>query len=138
MKTQVLLDTDIVILLNRRHEIVRKHAANYLAHFHILSFTELTWYEIVRGYRLVEAHHQLKTFESFSQNCNILSLDRKALDYASIIYADLRRRGMLIGEMDILIAGIALANEMGVATRNVNHFSRIVGLHVEDWTLANI
>jgi tRNA(fMet)-specific endonuclease VapC len=37
--------------------------------------------------------------------------------------------------MDILIAGIAIANGVGVATRNIDHFSRIDGLYVEDWTL---
>ena len=36
--------------------------------------------------------------------------------------------------IDMLIAGVALAHSMGVATRNVAHFSRIVDLYVEDWT----
>jgi predicted nucleic acid-binding protein len=39
---------------------------------------------------------------------------------------------MLIGEVDMLIAGIALANDMGVATRNTDHFNRIQDLYVED------
>jgi predicted nucleic acid-binding protein len=37
--------------------------------------------------------------------------------------------------VDILIAGIALANEMGVATHNIDHFRRVKGLSVEDWSL---
>jgi tRNA(fMet)-specific endonuclease VapC len=40
----------------------------------------------------------------------------------------------LIGEVDILIAGIALANGMGVVTHNTNHFRRVKGLYVEDWS----
>ena len=37
--------------------------------------------------------------------------------------------------VDILIAGTALANGMGIATRNVEHFSRISELHVENWAI---
>jgi len=135
MTDQVLLDTDIVLFFWREHEIVMKRATNYIISFGKLSFTELTWYEVIRGYKAIEAYRQLETFNAFCQDCNILLLDHKALDYAATIYADLRRRGSLIGKMDILIAGIALANGMGVATRNIDHFSRIHGLYVEDWTL---
>jgi tRNA(fMet)-specific endonuclease VapC len=51
------------------------------------------------------------------------------------IWADLRQRGLLIGEVDILIAGIALAESLAVATHNTSHFSRITGLQVVDWTI---
>lgn len=135
MKDSVLIDTDIVLLIQRGNKIVTNYALNYIATFDRLSFTELTWYEIVRGYRISGVYQQLDTFESFCQNCDILSLDRKSLDCAANIYADLRKRGELIGEVDILIAGIAIANGMGVATGNVKHFARISGLHVENWTL---
>ena len=135
MKEQILIDTDIVLLLQRGHETVARHALNYIISFERPSFSELTWYEIVRGYRISGAYHQMDNFESFCQNCDILPLDRRSLDCAATIYADLRKRGELIGEVDILIAGIATASGMGIATRNVNHFSRIDGLHVENWTL---
>ena len=135
MKEQILIDTDIVLLLQRGHETVSRHVINYIISFERLSFSELTWYEIVRGYRISGAYHQMDNFKSFCQNCDILPLDRRSLDCAATIYADLRKRGELIGEVDILIAGIATANGMGIATRNVNHFSRIDGLHVENWTL---
>ena len=135
MTDQVLLDTDIVLFFWREHENVLKRATNYIISFGKLSFTELTWYEVIRGYKAIEAYRQLETFNAFCQDCNILLLDHKSLDHSATIYADLRRRGRLIGEMDILIAGIALANGMGVATRNIDHFSRIHGLYVEDWTL---
>jgi len=135
MKNQVLIDTDIVLLIQRGNKIVTNYAINYIATFDRLSFTELTWYEIVRGFRISGVYQQSNTFESFCQNCDILSLDRKSLDCAANIYADLRKHGELIGEVDILIAGIAIANGMGVATGNTKHFTRINGLQVENWTL---
>ena len=135
MRSWVLLDTDILSLLRRGHERVTQHAKDYIITYGRLVFTELTWYEVVRGYRAIGAHRQLEAFDAFCHQCNILPLDHDALDCAANIYADLRRRGKLIGEVDILIAGITLTHEMGVATRNVEHFSRVANLHVENWTV---
>ncbi len=47
--------------------------------------------------------------------------------------ARLEVRGVQIGDMDLAVAAIALANGLGVATCNVRHFSRIEGLQVHDW-----
>jgi len=52
---------------------------------------------------------------------------------AADTYADLYKRGELIGDADILIAASALANGFGVVTNNERHFNRIAGLHVENW-----
>ena len=135
MRPKVLLDTDILSLLRREHERVTQHAKDYIIIHGRLTFTELTWYEVVRGYRAIDAHRQLEIFEAFCQRCNILPVDHNTLDCAADIYADLHQRGELIGEVDILIAGIAFTYGMGVATRNEEHFSRIPGLHVENWTI---
>ncbi len=135
MREQVLLDTDIISLLQRGHEIVTQNAVDYLISFDRLSFAELTWYEVVRGYRAVDARRQLAAFEVFCRDCNIPPLDHRSLDCAADIYADLRRRGELIGEVDILIAGVAVANGLGIATQNINHFSRINELYIENWAI---
>jgi tRNA(fMet)-specific endonuclease VapC len=53
-------------------------------------------------------------------------------------YADARdaleKAGMLIGLNDLLIASIALANDLTVVTNNTDEFNRIPGLRVEDWS----
>jgi predicted nucleic acid-binding protein len=51
------------------------------------------------------------------------------------IYKNLRTRGCLIDDTDILIAGIAQANGLILATRNQAHFERIESLQVENWSL---
>jgi len=35
--------------------------------------------------------------------------------------------------MDLLIAGIAIENDMTLVTHNMKHFSRIPGLKLQDW-----
>ncbi len=130
---KLLLDTDTISLLRRGNPKVSQRVIDYIVRYGQLVFTELSWYEIIRGYRSIGAQKQLAVFEEFCRQCTILPLDRRALDTAANIYASLHKRGELIGEVDILIAGIAVANDMGIVTSNCNHFRRIDGLYIEDW-----
>lgn len=52
---------------------------------------------------------------------------------ASEIYAELRHRGMPIGDADVLIAASALVNGLAIVTNNEAHFNRVPGLVVENW-----
>lgn len=47
--------------------------------------------------------------------------------------ARLEVRGVQIGDMDLAVAAIAMAHDLGVATCNARHFRRIEGLQVLDW-----
>ncbi len=52
---------------------------------------------------------------------------------AAGIYADLYKRGELIGDADILIAASALVDGFAIATNNVGHFRRVKTLEVVNW-----
>ena len=60
-------------------------------------------------------------------------LDHAALDRAAELYAELRSRGQLIEDADLLSAAIALVHDMTLVTNNTSHFNRIEGLRIEDW-----
>ena len=49
------------------------------------------------------------------------------------IRASLEQAGTPIGSLDMMIAGIALANQATLVTHNTKEFSRIDGLRLEDW-----
>lgn len=51
--------------------------------------------------------------------------------------ARLQARGLLIEDMDIAVAAIAMAHGFRVATCNARHFDRIEGLHVDDWSATS-
>ena len=53
----------------------------------------------------------------------------------SLIYADLRTVGQLIEDADLLIAAIALVNDLTLVTHNTSHFSRVADLQLEDWLI---
>jgi tRNA(fMet)-specific endonuclease VapC len=68
----------------------------------------------------------------------VLKLEILALDYpsakaAGLLRSSLEGKGNLIGPYDLLIAGIALANNLTVITRNTREFARVPGLRVENW-----
>jgi tRNA(fMet)-specific endonuclease VapC len=58
-------------------------------------------------------------------------------DAAALIYgkvrAELETKGTPIGPNDLLIAAIALANQLTLVSGNVREFSRVSGLRIEDW-----
>ena len=58
--------------------------------------------------------------------------DRCALIYGKL-RANLASTGTPIGSNDLLIAAIALANDLILVTHNVREFSRVKGLKLEDW-----
>jgi tRNA(fMet)-specific endonuclease VapC len=62
-----------------------------------------------------------------------LPFDDKAQIYASKIRADLTKLGTPIGPYDLLIASIALANDVILVTHNTREFSRVNDLKIEDW-----
>ncbi len=132
--TRTLLDTDTLTLLHKRHPQVIINAALHVKQFGHLIFSELSYYEVTRGLKAIGATAQLARFEQFCQAHRIVSFSHAAAVLAADIWSDLRRRAVLIGEVDILIAGIALSEKLAVATHNTNHFSRINGLQVIDWT----
>jgi predicted nucleic acid-binding protein len=59
---------------------------------------------------------------------SVLSLDSDSAQHSADIWLALANRGAMIGLADILSAGICLANDLPLLTRNVEHFNRIEGL----------
>ena len=58
--------------------------------------------------------------------------DREAFIYGEIRSA-LEKRGMPLGDTDLMIASTALANDFVLITGNERHFTRINDLQVENW-----
>ena len=62
-----------------------------------------------------------------------LPFDDAAAEIYSNIRADLAARGTPIGPNDLMIAAIAIANNLILITHNTREFSRVTGLSFEDW-----
>lgn len=62
-----------------------------------------------------------------------LPFDDTVAEAYSEIRAELEKLGMPIGPNDLLIASIAIANDVTLITHNVREFGRIKNLNYEDW-----
>ena len=128
-----LLDTDILSAVMRRQPDALTLARAYLAAHRRFTFSLITRYEILRGLQAKGARAQLASFERLCGVSTILPLTDSIVSRAAGIYADLYRRGALIGDADILIAATALENDLIMVTNNRSHFERIAGLRLENW-----
>lgn len=128
-----LIDTDILSEFLRGNSLVTKNAEKYLDIYGRLDFSIITYYEILNGLLYKDAKKQLNNFIAFSELNNIVSLTINATTEAATIHANLRKQGKPIGHTDSLIAGIALANNLQLATNNVAHFVRVEQLMIVNW-----
>jgi tRNA(fMet)-specific endonuclease VapC len=75
----------------------------------------------------------LATIETFSKHLTIFPDSVESACLFGKIKAELKKVGKPIEDFDILVASIAIANNCILVTHNIDHFSRITDLHVEDW-----
>ena len=74
-----------------------------------------------------------KKVEKFLKPFDVVDFsDKMAYDYAEI-RATLEKSGNSIGANDLLIAATALNNKATLVTHNIDEFSRVQGLDIEDW-----
>jgi predicted nucleic acid-binding protein len=139
----VLLDTDTLSELSRGNATVAALAQAYLRAFGRLTISSVTVFERLRGYRqAIQAgkpfHRQLHAFETLVQNSVVLPFDESAAAVSAGIWAACSRaQRQKLG--DILIAGIAVARQIPLATRNQRDFEMLstkgeVSLRLVDWT----
>ncbi len=130
---KTLLDSDTLSFYFKKYPKVVAEAQNYLQHHQIFTFSAITRFELLRGMKVRNATAQLKFFDLFCRQNEIIELNDEIPVRAADIYADLSKRGQLVGDADILIAATALENNLPVITNNERHFERITGLQILNW-----
>lgn len=100
--------------------------------YHTIQFSIITYYEIVSGLAHRDANKQLESFLQFSQHNVIVPFNQAIANISANLYADLRKKGQPIDDIDLLIAGTALYHDLTLITHNRKHFDRITDLNVED------
>lgn len=130
---RALIDTDIISYYLRGDSNVVRNFDNYLNHYDFIEISLITYYEIVSGLLSKNALKQLAVFEDFVSENVILPLTEKSVKISAELYSTLRLSGNLIDDIDLLIAGVAIENEMVFITNNESHFGRIPGLQLENW-----
>lgn len=129
-----LIDTNILSFFFRNHSLVVERFEVYLKEHRKLNISIITYYEILSGLKHRDAQKQLISFSKFVSYHTILPLTTSSTTIAADIYANLRSKGTPVDDIDILIAGIAIANNLVIVTNNLKHFEKIEGLEIQDWS----
>lgn len=74
-----------------------------------------------------------KTLDDFLTGVKIIPIFH-SLDLYAIEKARLRKKGSPIDDFDILIGATAVTHNLTMVTNNTDHFKRIAGIVLEDWT----
>ncbi|MFN3529842.1 MAG: type II toxin-antitoxin system VapC family toxin [Bacteroidia bacterium] len=128
-----LVDTDILSSYFKGDSKVVARFNDYLREFDVINISIITYYEVLGGLKFKKAEKQIKEFEEFVANNTIIHISEESAKISGDLYADLRQKGITIGTSDILIAGIAIENELTLITNNERHYESINGLKVENW-----
>jgi tRNA(fMet)-specific endonuclease VapC len=126
------LDTNTLICFFKQEGQVAAHLRGVSAsqvHIPALVLFELE-YGILRSTR---PDLQRRGIDAALRAYQVLPFDANAAKAAARIKHTLEVAGTPIGHLDQLIAGIALANNKTLITRNTREFERVPGLRVENW-----
>jgi|SRR5260221_2947831 len=129
-----MLDTDILSEFLRGNPKVIAKVDEYLKEHGFINLSIITYYEILNGLLYKDARKQLAKFEEFVSLNKVIPLTQRMAKVAAAIQADLRKKGTEIGHTDTLIAGIAITNDLQLVSNNTEHFKRIKGLRLANWS----
>ena len=127
-----LLDSDTLIYFFKGIGQVRSHLTEQRDSD--INLCTPVLYELLTGaYKSRDPRSQLAQLEAAKKRFQILSFTAACADRSAQARAHLERLGTPIGSIDTLIAGIALAHNLTLVTRNTREFERVPGLKIENW-----
>lgn len=127
-----LLDTNTLIYFFKGQGKVAEHL--FAVAPGEVAISSVSLYEIEVGIaKSAQPAKRRRQFDTFLAAVMVFPFDRAAARAAATLRVDLERRGLPIGPLDNLIAGVALTHGATLVTRNTREFSRLPGLAVIDW-----
>ncbi len=131
-----LLDTNACIaVINGEPAKVRARMQKVSAagaHVLVSSVAEFElWYGVAKSVKQEFNRKRLETF--LAGPILVLPFEDADAHVAGSVRAVLEAAGRPIGAYDLLMAGQALRHRLTLVTANVSEFSRVKGLHWQDW-----
>ena len=128
-----ILDTSILVALLKDDEAVKERIRALEAERASLSTTAITAYELLKGAEIsLKKEENVTKVRALVSSLNVIGLGINACEEAAKIYHELRAKGKIIGEFDVLIASIVKSVDDELVTRD-EHFKYIRGLRVSKW-----
>ena len=128
---RTIIDTDVLVDLLRNKKETLAFVSKLEAKKFLLATTAVNAFELYYGaHKSATPEKGIQSTETLLKRLVLLPLTTRSAQKAAHIYAELGKKGQPIGLRDTFIGGIALTRGYSVATRNVEHFKKIRGLHI--------
>jgi tRNA(fMet)-specific endonuclease VapC len=128
---QYMLDTDTVSFALRGQGRVAERLLEHRPSE--LCISSITLAELRFGAEARRSRRLHELIRTFADAVSVVPFHQPAADRFAAVAASLVRRGEPIGTFDTLVAAHALSLELTFVTNNTRHFSRVVGLKLENW-----
>ena len=127
-----MLDTNIAIHVIKQRPIAALNKFNqYAARICVSSITVAELYFGAENSQNMAKN--LVQVDDFLSRLVILDYDSQAASHYGNIYADLTKKGNVISENDMHIAGHARSRGLILVTNNLREFERVEGLRLDYW-----
>jgi tRNA(fMet)-specific endonuclease VapC len=127
-----VLDTNTLIYYFKGQGRVAQNLVNVSAQE--ISIPTIVLFELQVGIaKSTSPAKRTQQLQELMSRVNLVLFDREAALAAAKIRAELEQQGTPIGQMDVLIAGTAIALQATLVTHNIKEFSRVSGLTIVDW-----
>lgn len=127
-----LLDTDTCVFWLRGHAPVRDRLTTVgpeETSISVITLAELRYGAACSA--RPEVNQQ--AIDDFISAITVFGVDLDIAQAFGNLKAQLRREGMLLEDLDLLVAATAHTYSLTLVTNNVEHFRRIPGLHLDNW-----
>ena len=124
-----LIDTDWIIdYLDGRKAVVKEIQGKFGVNLNISIISLAELYEGIYGSETFEEDE--RELNEFLSGVTVLELTKDVCKKFGELRNELRKRGELIGDFDLIIASTVLQNNLTLLTGNTKHFKRIKGLKI--------
>jgi predicted nucleic acid-binding protein len=128
-----LIDSSVLIAVERGDLALDTFSARYAEED--VAISAVTASELLHGVhraRTAGQRHRRQAFiEGLLAQLPVIAFDLTVARVHASLWADLAKRGVAVGERDLMIGATAIARNYTVATRDERSFSRIPGLSMQ-------
>jgi len=130
---KIFLDTDIISYFFAGNINIYNKIVEEINSGNQICLTCVNVYELVKGLKYRNNKNIEQKVYEFIKDIIVFPLDNDSVQVAADIYATLKKRGLTIGDADILIASIVITANGKLITNNIKHYKDIEKLPVENW-----
>ncbi len=129
---KLLLDSDVLVYFLNGNYKIAEHFNSYI--LDDLATSRINYTELIFGaYNSNRIEKNLNKLLPFLEKLEILEFDKASAIIFAKEKARLKKAGMPISDMDLMIASIAISNNLLLVTNNLRHFERLKNIRLERW-----